>query len=207
MSSHTSLLTGIYQDVNVAHMQEFPLHKLLVKAMRQRGWHKVDTYFKPTMADYALRKIMLRMQARPNPAAAPTSAHEQVHGIMMQILTAVNWTPEDPNRTRQAVNSNNQFQARVTNRMEATADTLKDGATNLAGGNRTWQEVERKIEKSHVEEKDAEIGELKAQIKELQKETRAREVEDRIREEEADRRKRKCGTTTRRASKRDRCGA
>ncbi|KAA8913958.1 hypothetical protein FN846DRAFT_1018493 [Sphaerosporella brunnea] len=61
--SHRLTLTGAYQDAGVAQMDEYPLHKLLVKAMRPNGWHEMDTYFKPTLADNAPRKIMLRVLA------------------------------------------------------------------------------------------------------------------------------------------------
>ncbi|KAA8898299.1 hypothetical protein FN846DRAFT_991627 [Sphaerosporella brunnea] len=63
MSSHRLTLTGVYKDAGVAQMEEYPLHKLLVQAMRQHGWHEMDTYFKPTLADNAMRKIMLRVLA------------------------------------------------------------------------------------------------------------------------------------------------
>ncbi|KAA8912099.1 hypothetical protein FN846DRAFT_903834 [Sphaerosporella brunnea] len=54
---------NIYRDHGGAQMQAFPVHKLLVKALRQNGWHEVDSYFKSTLADYAPPKVVLRMLA------------------------------------------------------------------------------------------------------------------------------------------------
>ncbi|KAA8904263.1 hypothetical protein FN846DRAFT_890909 [Sphaerosporella brunnea] len=169
-----------------------------------------------------------RCRSRPNPAAAPPVGVSRscppcwcdLRGMVRQIVTAVNWTREAVNRTRQAVNSNNQVLTRATNRMEAAADTVKDGATSLAASNRTWQEAERKARcvntttictdcllntymmRTDRDTLEAQVEERDAEIEALQKEQRAREAEHRRREEEADRRKRKRGAATGGASKR-----
>ncbi|KAA8910320.1 hypothetical protein FN846DRAFT_905080 [Sphaerosporella brunnea] len=47
----------------LAQIDEYPPHQLLVNAMRRNGWYQMGTYYKPTLAEYAPRKIMLRVLA------------------------------------------------------------------------------------------------------------------------------------------------